>query len=156
MNAFDFSGITCDACGAASKPGRSCSACGKDSFSVEIERSASGIDLQALFLRSLGTVGAFIDEATDDHASTYYRTHSFLRCGGIFGSEVVEFMKAPIEERKRMYVGWKRREIEAALDPGRGICDRCGVAFKRYENPWNRAGLCSRTCHHAYQKSQSH
>ena len=121
---------------------------------MEIERSASGIDVSAL-VGSMGTVGALIDEASDDHGSAYYRTHSFLRCGGIFGSEIVAFMKAPIEERKRMFVGWKRREIEATLDADHGICDRCGIAFKRYENPWNRAGFCSKSCHQACQKSQS-
>ena len=158
MRTFAFSRISCSACGTdqtASKPERRCKGCGRDSFGVEIERSASGIDLNALVAGSMGTVGAFIDEASEDHASAYYRTHSFLRCTGIFGAEIAAFMKGSIEERKRLYIGWKRREIEAALGSDHGICDRCGVAFKRYENAWNRAGLCSRTCHQAYLKSQS-
>lgn len=158
MRTFELSKIDCNACGAAqkpSKPERSCTACGKDSFRVEIERSASGIDLRPLILESMGTMGALIEEATDDHASAYYRTHSFLHCTGIFGAEIAVFMQASFDERKRLYVGWKRREIEETLGPDHGICDRCGVAFKRYENEWNRAGLCSRACHQAYLKSQS-
>jgi hypothetical protein len=28
------------------------------------------------------------------------------------------------------------------------------VEFKVYDNEWGRAGLCSRACHHAFQKSR--
>ena len=98
---------------------------------------------------------AFLDEATDDAGgSFFYRTHSLLRCREVSGNELAAFLDAPIEERRRMYVEWKRRELRATLDDAHALCDRCGVAFKRYENDWNRAGLCSRTCHEIHLKSQ--
>lgn len=125
---------------------------GDGTFRVEVERSAWGIEFVP---GSPGTVGAFIDEATGDTGSTYYRTHSFLLCDGVSGDEIAAFRKATVEERKRMYIGWKRREVERTLGADHALCDRCGVAFKVYRNAWNRAGLCSRTCHEAWKKSQA-
>jgi hypothetical protein len=157
VKTFKLTEITCGGCGAAqkaSKPARSCPACGKETFRVEVERSAWGIEPKAV-IGSMGTVGAFIDEASDDDGSLFCRTHSLLRCGSVSGTEIATFMKASLEERKRFYIGWKRREVEATLGPDHAICDRCGVAYKIYTNAWNRAGLCSRPCHQAYRKSQS-
>jgi hypothetical protein len=155
MRTFELAKIDCSACGKAPKPsqhGRPCAACGKEFFNVEIERSAWGIELVE---NSPGTVGAFVDMASDDSTSLFYRTHSFLSCKAILGTEIAAYMKAPLEERKRLYIAWKRREIQAELGPDHAMCDRCGVAFKVYENAWNRAGLCSKACHQAHTKSQA-
>jgi hypothetical protein len=116
-----------------------------------VERSASGVDVS--LSGSAGAVGAFIDEATDDGSGIVFRTHAFLRCKDVTGAEIVEFMEAPIARRRRLYISWKRREVESRLGFDRAICGRCSVAFKVHENEWNGAGFCSKTCHGTHLKS---
>ena len=101
-------------------------------------------------------MGAFVDLATDDAGGTglLFRTHSILNCDDVSGAEIVGFVRAPTEERRRLYVSWKRREIEASLAEGQRVCERCRVVFKIYDNEWNRAGLCSKSCHAAFMKSR--
>jgi len=99
-------------------------------------------------------VRAFVAEATDDGPSSlHFRTHSFLRCEGVSGDELVAFLAAPIDVRRRMYVAWKRREVESGLDADHLICERCRVSFRVYANAWNKAGRCSKACHQAQMKS---
>lgn len=157
MNTFEITAYTCTACGRIDTPPWTpfrCVDCGNATFGIEIERSASGVEV-AVGNAFGGMVGTFVDLASDDagDGSVYYRTHAFLRCEDVTGEEIVRFLGAPIEERRRLYVVWKRREIESRLGGDEAVCGRCRVSFKVYANGWNRAGFCSRTCRSAELKS---
>jgi hypothetical protein len=164
VHSFDVESIACQDCGASQAPARFaevCPLCRGSLFKVEIERSASGINgdnfLDVLVSGSVGggTVGSFVDIAMDDSEGSglLFRTHCILSCGGVSGGELVGFVRASIEERRQMYVLWKRRDIESHLVEGQRLCERCRVLFKVYDNEWNRAGLCSKSCHAAFLKS---
>jgi len=71
----------------------------------------------------------------------------------VSADELVDFMAAGADERRTLYIGWKRRDMEANLSEDYRICGRCQVPFKTYEHDWNRSGLCSKACHHAHAKS---
>ena|SRR5437762_8063754 len=153
MKRFSLLRVRCESCGQVQGPegwaGR-CVGCGRASFRVVIERAASGwepFDLDD-FMPRPGYAALL-----NDPAERYWRTQSFLQCGGVSGEEVVEFRSAPIEVRRRMYVRWKRRELEATLTPEQKVCRRCDVIFKAHENEWNRSGFCSRSCHGVSVKS---
>ena len=166
VNSFELAEIACMDCGATQAPakfGATCPSCGGGQFRVEIERSASGMNgeniLDALWGGATvggGAVGEFVNMAmSDDEGSgLYFRTFSHLTCTGVSGAELSGFLGAAIEERRRTYVGWKRRELEAHLAEGQRICERCKVLFKVYDNDWNKAGLCSKSCYHGFMKSR--
>ena len=161
MVKFEVADLTCEGCGAVVDPARwraPCPICLHSQFTVQIERSSSGIDEAALaqmLVPGGGWVGAFMREATDDGpASIRFKTHSFLQCQGVSGTEIVSFLSASVEDRRRLYIAWKRREIEATLDSSHRICGRCQVKFRAYSNDWNQAGFCSRVCREAESKSR--
>jgi hypothetical protein len=149
MRRFEIVRVSCGGCREVQNPKGwtgACTTCGRDRFRVVIERAASGLESLELedFIR-----GA----SSDGPADPYWHTESFLQCSGISGVEIAEFCGAPIEERHRMYVSWKRRELESTLTPDQAVCGRCGVIFKIYDNAWNRSGYCSRSCGTAAAKS---
>jgi hypothetical protein len=165
MKSFELAKIACATCDAISAPSRfdpTCPSCRGDQFNVEIERSASGIDgeniIETLWKGTTmggGAVGTFLDVAMDDEQGSgdIYRTYSLLSCKSVSGQEILSFLGVSVEERRHMYVIWKRREIETQLTDGHRICERCKVLFKVYDNDWNTGGFCSRTCHIAFIKS---
>jgi len=130
-----------------------CQACKGASFSMEIERSASGWESYDLddFIPRPGIV-ALLDDGPSER---YWRTQSFLKCKGVSGEEIAAFCAAPIEARRALYVAWKRRELEAALNHDQRVCGRCRVIYTIYRNAWNRSGYCSRSCAAAASKSRS-
>jgi hypothetical protein len=148
--------LACSRCKATRTPSRwssACPECGGGHFTVEIERSAAGIEVTLEGGGGGGWAGLVFDD--DEGAGiTRYRTHSFLRCRDVSGDEIAEFMGASLDRRKRLYIGWKRREVEHGLGHDHAICDRCRVAFKVYPNKWNPAGFCSKSCHAAEMKSR--
>ena len=97
---------------------------------------------------------AALDALLDDPAERYWRTQSFLQCGGVSGEEIEEFRSAPMESRRKMYVTWKRRELEATMTSDRRVCERCRVIYKVYENRWNQSGFCSQACSNAAVKAK--
>jgi len=159
MRRFDVSRITCASCGhhqAVAAFASRCFQCLGSAFRVEIERSASGLDWEeaALSLASAFAVTTPIDFLdTDDPAGIYYRTHSFVNLAQVDGDDLCRFLKAPLPERRRMFVDWKREESESLLFHGEQVCRRCRVIFKPYANAWNDSGLCSRACRRAQEKS---
>ncbi|HVR84358.1 MAG TPA: hypothetical protein VMU54_08610 [Planctomycetota bacterium] len=164
MRNVEVSEVQCDACGGiqpVARWGGACATCGETTFSVEIERSSSGIDWSNLVASSSSGLGGgdlslLVDAAFDDAgpSSPYYRTDAFLRTPGVPCAALKEFLEASLEDRIRLYISWKRREVEASLPPGHRICRRCRGEFKVYDNEWGRAGLCSRVCHHAFLRSR--
>jgi hypothetical protein len=86
-------------------------------------------------------------------SSPYFRTDAFLDCKAVSREGIAGFLDAPLEERIRLYVSWKRQELEASLPADHRICPRCHVEFKVYDNDWGRAGFCSHACHQAAMKS---
>ena len=140
--------------------GLRCSACHGGSFHVGLERSSDGFDLSGLGPSAgfgFSDVGFAADVLDDDleGPGLYFRTHAWLECGAVSTSEVAAFLKAPLEERIRSYISWKRRELEGSLPDGKKICGRCRVAFTVYDNAWNRDGFCSRACHQTFRKSNA-
>ena len=85
----------------------------------------------------------------------YFRTDSLLECDGVRRTEIIEFLAAAVEERRRMYIAWKRREVENNLRADQRICARCKVSYRLYANAWNKAGCCSKACDQAHRKSRS-
>jgi len=90
----------------------------------------------------------------DGGGEPYWRTQSFLQCGGVSGEEIEEFRSSAMEPRRQMYVAWKRRELEATMTPDRQVCKRCRVIYKVYENRWNPSGFCSQACGNAATKAK--
>lgn len=148
---FSIIQVCCEGCGKLQNP-RSwtglCPGCQAASFRVEIERSASGWQPYSLEEYLAGPRGS------NGPSDPYWKTLSFLMCGGVSGDEITQFCAAPIDTRRTLYIAWKRRELEATLTPDHRICERCRVIYKIYENPWNRLGYCSRSCSHAALKSK--
>ncbi len=166
MRSFDFREVLCESCGRTLGPEeweRDCVACGGKAFSVEIERVSSGYDASIasyhpgspVYGSGMLEVNLLVDLAFggDTRRSPYFRTDALLHCNGVSQAAVAEFLASPLEDRIRLYVSWKRREVEAALPPGHRICPRCHVEFKVYDNEWGRAGLCSKACYHVFTKS---
>jgi hypothetical protein len=156
MRRFSIIEVNCEGCRKPQNPdgwSGHCPGCGRGSFHVEIERAASGWESLALedFMPKPG-YAALLD---DDASQRYWRTQSFLECAGVSGEEVDNFRSAPVELRRKMYVGWKRRELEARLTPDQRVCGRCGVIFRAFGNAWNRSGYCSRACKSAASKSKN-
>jgi len=156
MKRFSVLRVKCESCRELQEPkdwaGR-CPGCGSDMFHVLIERAASGwesYDVSDLMPGPVGAAGL----VSGGGAEPYWRTQSFLQCGGVLGEEILEFRSEPMESRRRMYVGWKRRELEATMTPDRRVCERCRVIYKVYENRWNQAGFCSQACGNAAAKAK--
>ena len=154
MRRFSILRVKCESCRKLQEPkgwaGR-CPGCSSASFRVVIERAASGwesFDLEDFMPRP--EYAALLD----DPAERYWRTRSFLQCGGVSGEEIEEFRSAPMETRRRMYVTWKRRELEATMTSDRRVCERCRVIYKVYENRWNQSGYCSQSCGNAAAKAK--
>jgi hypothetical protein len=154
MRRFSLLRVKCESCKAQQEPkgwaGR-CPHCRGESFRVVIERAASGWEPFGLedFLSRPGPAALL-----DDPMEHYWRTESYLQCGGVLGEELVEFRSAPIESRRRMYVEWKRRQLEADLTPDQRICERCRVIYKVFENRWNQSGFCSQACRNAAARAK--
>jgi hypothetical protein len=83
-----------------------------------------------------------------------WSTESLLECEDISGEEITRFCGVSIDERRQMYVAWKRRDLEASLAPSERVCERCRVIYTVYANDWNRRGFCSRSCEGAASKSK--
>jgi hypothetical protein len=155
MKRFSLVKVTCESCGKEQAPRRwagVCTSCEGASFVVEVERAASGweaFDLEDFLPRPGPT--ALLDDGPSD---LYWRTQSFLECRGVAGREVAAFTMATIEAGRKMYIEWKRRELEGAMSPNQRVCERCRVIFTSYRNKWNLAGFCSRSCAAAAIKSQ--
>lgn len=151
MRRFEIIGVTCERCREVQKPEGwtgICRTCRRDRFRVVIERAASGFESYELadFIRGTGS---------DGPAEPFWHSQSCLKCAGVWGDEIAAFCGASIDARRRLYVAWKRRELESSMSPEQAVCGRCGVIFKVYDNDWNRAGHCSRACGHAAAKSRN-
>jgi hypothetical protein len=153
MKRFSILQVNCEGCGVLQDPkswSGTCTTCGRDSFQVEIERSASGwesMDFQEFLAITFG-------HSNETYGDPYWSTQSFLECGGVLGDEIAEFCSATIEARRKMYIAWKRRDLEASLASGQKICRRCLSIFKAYKNEWNGQGFCSRSCWKAASKAK--
>jgi hypothetical protein len=160
---FDLTAVRCSFCGekqAIPFKGQECRQCPGRTFAVELERSASGVDVENLlasfFFSPGGAFGALVNETVGDgDAPIYFKTHSLLECDGVSAAEIVSFLATPGAERRKMYVAWKRRELEESIAGDRRICGRCKVSYRVYANTWNKAGYCSNACHQAQRKSRS-
>jgi hypothetical protein len=169
VRTIELSEVHCEACQALQPPadwGLRCRTCANSSFRIELERSSSGLNgenlLDALVQTAGsggrgGELGLLLDLATDDQGDPglYFRTQASLSCASVSSQEIAEFLAATVDARIRIYVAWKRREVELSLPEGRRICARCRVSFKVYDNEWGRAGLCSKACYQAFMKSWS-
>jgi hypothetical protein len=164
MNRFAVSGIVCSRCRQRQTPPvfhPVCSGCRSTRFGVVVERTATGFDVSGwgqvagLSFVVGGDLAplAFAAMQGPGALSPFYRTHSILEAADVPGMEILVFLQAPVEERRRMFVKWKRKENEARLLASQKVCGRCGVVFTAYSNAWNAAGLCSRICHHAFTRS---
>lgn len=162
MRSLDLSGVICEGCRHPAPRdcwGLRCDACHGGSFHVELERGSEGFDFSGF--GTIGGAGGFgevgfamsvLDDDVDG-PGLYFRTHAWLECGLVSTAEVAAFLKAPLEERIRNYISWKRRELEGSLPDGKRICGRCRVAFTVYDNAWNRDGFCSKACHQTFLKT---
>ncbi len=169
MRTIELFEVRCEACQDRQPQlewGLRCRSCANASFRVELERSSSGLNgenlLDALVQNAAsgnggGELGLLLAIATDDvgGGGVYFRTHSALACTRVSFQEIEEFRAARADHRTRLYVAWKRRELELSLPEGHRICARCRVAFKVYENEWARSGLCSKACYQAFMKSRA-
>jgi hypothetical protein len=165
MRRIELSGVRCEGCGGLPAPaewGRRCPTCGGTVFSVDLERSALGLNGENLvdaLLQNVGScggeVGFLVDVLMDDvgGSGVYFESHTALACSRVSADEIQDFLGAALEARIRIYIGWKRREVEAAaLPPDHRFCVRCRVAYKVYDNLWGRSGCCSKACHRAFLK----
>ena len=121
MRWFEIVRVSCEGCGKLQDPDRwpgRCPGCARARFRAEIDRSASGLEAFELVDFIRGT-------SSDGPGNPCWRTQTFLTCSGVSGDEIAEFCGAGMDERRRMYVAWKRRELEAALTPDRAACGRC-------------------------------
>jgi hypothetical protein len=162
MRSLELSEVHCEACDGSLRNdewGRPCAACGGTLFRTELKRASSGFDpwaiVQLVGGSGLGDVQALADLAFGDSGSSgpYYRTEAFLSCTGVTSDDLRLFLAAPLDDRIRTYISWKRRQLEAGLPDGHRICARCQVEFRAYDNEWCRAGFCSKACHRAHVKS---
>lgn len=163
MRRFEVSRITCRRCGHDQPAGSftsRCLHCHGFRFRVEIERSSWGVDYGEMAeLACLGTGtawGAFaaLSMGYDAGPDPFYRTQALLSLEAVDGLDVERLLRAPLEERRRLFVEWKREETESRLLHGEKVCRRCGLIFKPYPNAWHGAGLCSRACHRASKGAQ--
>jgi hypothetical protein len=157
MRTLELSEVVCEGC-RHSQPrdqwGSRCSSCHGETFHIDLQRRSEGFDLSGRNGGG-GEIGLLLDAVTNDVGGPglYFQTHAWLECGAVSPPEIAAFRTAPLEERIRSYMSWKRRELEGSLPQGKKICGRCKVAFTVYDNAWNRDGFCSKACHQAFLKS---
>jgi hypothetical protein len=127
-----------------------CVGCNRGSFQVELERVASGWESFDLddFKAILGAAPYPLPR------NPFWRSKSFLACSRVSGDEILKFCSMSEAPRRRMYIAWKRRELEATLPSWQGVCKRCQVIYKVYKNDWNRREFCSRSCGAAASRSK--
>jgi hypothetical protein len=157
MRRFSLLRVKCESCRQPQEPKDwtgFCPDCGGTSFHVVIERAASGWESFELTDFLPGPTGAEGLLSDGGGREPYWSTQSFLQCAGVGGEDLMDFRSAPIELRRRMYIEWKRRELETTMPPGRRVCERCRVIYKIYDNRWNQSGFCSQSCSKAAGKAK--
>jgi len=140
----------------ASRWGGACAECGWKIFQVELDRSETmvnlDIDVDDLVDRLFNpTRGRGLISCGSPSPRSPSRDVS--HCGEVSADEIAAFLAATGEARRDLFIGWKRRDLEENRLGEQRECVRCGVTFKPYDNEWNKAGLCSKACHHVHSKS---
>jgi hypothetical protein len=159
MRALELSRVRCMPCGEvqdASRWGSACAECGWKIFRVELDRSETMIDLDNLVDRLFNPFRdrGFLDEETScGSPSPRPERRDVSSCSEVSADEISAFLASTGEARRDLYIGWKRRDLEAMRFETLQECGRCRLSFKAYANEWNKAGFCSKACFHVHLKS---